>query len=175
MARTRILADKVLRVSGTLLRRIPGVVSATTGVDSAGVASATGCTINVADPRSPWNKAHPGSIKNTDGTTADTWDFTSGSGLKLSTTTTLAAASNGTVSKPAGKFIISTGRGGAGKTYTLTNTYIGGATSIVDAQIESTGDTATILSIVPADGSAVFTLSADAAVDLTISFVVING
>lgn len=170
MARTRIVGDKVLFVDPTLVRRIPGVVAAATGVTAGNVASATGATVYVSDPRSPWDKAIEGSIQNTDGATASTWDFAALSGLKMDTGATIAAAAAGELNKPAGKFIVASG----GATYTLTNSFIS-ATSIVFARIETAGDTVNVLSVVPGAGSAVFTLSGAVAADTTISFFVVNG
>lgn len=170
MARTRVLGDDVLRVSSTLVQRVPGVVTATTGVDNTGAASATGATVNVFDPRSPAKYARPGSIQNTDGATVDTWDFTAMSGVKLSTATTLTANTAGTMSKPAGKFILTSGNAA----YTLTNTFVS-PTSVVDVQMETSGDTVNIKSVVPGTGSFVLTMSGNVAADSTFSFVVING
>ncbi len=170
MARTRVVGDKVLRVASGLGRRVPGVVTKATGVDSAGAASATGCTINVFDQRSPLDKARPGSVKNTDGTTLETWDFAADSGLKFGTAATVAAATSGTVDASCGKFIIASGSA----TYTLSNSYISGATSLVFRTNETSGDTVTVLSVVPTAGQAVFTMSAAVGADTTISFLVVN-
>lgn len=170
MARTRSTGDVVLRVDPTLKSRVPGVVSATTGVDSDGVASATGSTIFQFDPRGPMDKAIEGSTQNTNGTTAGTWDFAALSGLKLATTTTVAASTAGTVNLPAGKVILSSGAAA----YTLTNSFIS-TTSIVLVRNETSGDTVNLLSVVPGSGSCVITLSGNVGADTTLAFVVING
>lgn len=171
MPRTAAKGDVVLRVSEDLKVRVPGVVVALTGVDSAAVAAATGASIYLHDPRSNWiDRVVEGSTQNVDGTTAATWNFAALSGLKLATTTTIAAATSGEMNLPAGKFILSSGAAA----YTLTNNLIT-ATSIVLARVETAGDTVNMLSVVPGAGSAVFTLSGNVGADTTISFTVFNG
>ncbi len=169
MARLRVLGDRVLRVAEGLKVRVPGVVTATTGVDSLGAPSSTGATVNVYDPRSPADKARPGTIQNTDGATAGTWNFTALSGLKLDTAATVAAGIAGTVDKPAGKVILQSGSAA----YTLTNSWIS-TTSIVLVRVMTSGDTVNLLSVVPGDGSCVITLSGTVGADTTLGFLVVN-
>lgn len=164
MARTRLVGDQVLRVNDQGYP-VPGLVSATTGIPSA-----TGCTVNVFDYRSPADHARPSSVQNTDGVTQTSWDFVAWSGLKLLRDADIAAATSGTSNKPAGKFILSS----SGTAFTLTNSLIT-STSIVYGRDETSGDTVTLLSIVPTAGQAVFTFSGAVAADTTVSWTVFNG
>ncbi len=159
MARVASPGDQVLYVSAN--GRVPATV-----INS--LAGAL-CDLAVQSPGSPWNATVSGSVQNTDGTTAGTWDFAANSGLKLDSGTA-TAGTTGTISKASGQFILSSGQ----TTYTLTNTLIATTSIVLVVKQTAEGSSRNILSAVPTANTLTVTMSGTVGANTTFGFLVVN-